>query len=274
MSNFLSRRWCLQAGTLFIASVWLANTSYSQQSGGGIFSLGISDDGGAGFTWRANPEPNLAGYKLYVGTLPGVYSGFVDVGRVTSYQFTDLFRGMTYYFALTAYNTAGMESDFTPELSRQIPLIPAGGGVTAITNGAPALQSPTDDLTQIIVTNGVPDPEPLFDTPPIISEVPDLVVSKNRFSDAILFTVSDPDTPAGDLQVEVYSSNPLVLPSSGLILVASDTERGLLIDPANGQAGISIVTLAVTDGSSVTTVSFQVEVENGESASQIVPPLQ
>jgi hypothetical protein len=128
MSNSLARRLCLQAGVI-LASAWLVNTGYSQQSGGGISSLGITDDGTARFTWEANSEPDLAGYRLYVGTLPGLYSGYVDVGKVTAYELTELLRGMRYYFALTAYNTTGLESGFTPDLTWQVPLVASGGVV-------------------------------------------------------------------------------------------------------------------------------------------------
>ena len=233
------------ACALLIACAWLVNTGYSQQSGG-IFSLGISDDAKVRFTWRSNSEPNLAGYKLYVGTVSGVYAGFVDVGRATTFELPDLVRGMTYYFALTAYNTAGVESDCTPELTREIPLLP----------------SPTIEPAQI---NALDSPEAefeaLLDSPPAISGIQDQSVSKNRPTDPIRNTVTDTETTAAALQHTAYSSNPLVLPSSGLALEGSDANRTLVIDPVNGQTGVSLVTLAVTDGSSTTTMSFLVTVD-------------
>ncbi len=53
-------------------------------------------------TWNPNTEPDLAGYKLYMGTSPGSYSQIFDVGHVTSYTVSSLVAGDTYYFALTA----------------------------------------------------------------------------------------------------------------------------------------------------------------------------
>ena len=61
-------------------------------------------------TWNANPESDIAGYKLFWGetnTAPNVR----DVGNVTRTEITGLTAGRTYRFYLTAYNTAGLESD-------------------------------------------------------------------------------------------------------------------------------------------------------------------
>jgi hypothetical protein len=228
-------RVCLSA-CVFLA----AQASYSQQSGG-IYSLGISADAKVSFNWSSNSEPNLAGYRLYVGTAPGLYTGFVDVGRVTTFELSGLIRGMTYYFALTAYSIAGLESDFTPELTRQIPLLPA------------SIQTPQLTAAQEL--------DAVFNSPPAISAIPDQVLAKNRRSHPIPFTVHDLETSADVLQIAAYGSNPLVVPSSGLVIEGSHANRTLVIDPVNGESGASIITIAVTDGAATTTVSFLVTVE-------------
>ena len=61
------------------------------------------------------PITDLAGFKIYYGTSPGSYTASIDVGNVTSYTVTDLPTGMTLYFALTAYDSFGYESDFSSE---------------------------------------------------------------------------------------------------------------------------------------------------------------
>ena len=73
-------------------------------------------------TWNANTEPDLAGYKVYMGTAPGVYGAPVDVGNVTAYTATlTPATGTTYYFALTAYDTSGNESVKSDEVSAFVP---------------------------------------------------------------------------------------------------------------------------------------------------------
>ncbi|HSL04590.1 MAG TPA: fibronectin type III domain-containing protein [Nitrospiraceae bacterium] len=74
-------------------------------------------------TWTANREPDLAGYKIYVGTASGTYSfpgsPFLT-GRVTSYTASHLPKGQTYFFALSAYDSAGNESPLSAEASKSL----------------------------------------------------------------------------------------------------------------------------------------------------------
>lgn len=200
----------------------------------GIYSLGVSDDARVRFKWGTNSEPDLAGYRLYVGTVPAVYTNFVDVGKVTAFELSNLVRGMDYYFALTAYNGAGMESERTPELSCRIPL-----------------PAPTIAPQEV---------EALVDSPPAISTIPDQSLSKNRPSEPIPFTVTDLETGAAALHLSAYSSNPSLVPSSGLFVEGSDANRTLVIDPVNGQTGACVITIAVADVASVATISFLVTV--------------
>ncbi len=66
--------------------------------------------------WDANNEPDLAGYNIYYGTASANYSHRIDVGNVTEYTVVDLDDGGTYYFAATAYDQDGNESDHSKEL--------------------------------------------------------------------------------------------------------------------------------------------------------------
>jgi hypothetical protein len=71
--------------------------------------------------WDPNTEPNLAGYRLYVGTTSGAYGRSVNAGLATSCTVTDLLGGHTYYFAATAYNTSGAESTKSNEVTYTVP---------------------------------------------------------------------------------------------------------------------------------------------------------
>ncbi len=74
----------------------------------------------ATLSWDANTEKSLAGYKLYMGTQSGVYGPPVTLGNVTSHQVTNLKLGSTYFFAITAYDTAGTESQYSNEVSKSV----------------------------------------------------------------------------------------------------------------------------------------------------------
>ena len=67
-------------------------------------------------SWNPNSETDLAGYKIYYGTQSRNYDKTIDVGNTTSYRITNLSDGLTYYFAVTAYDTANNESDFSEEV--------------------------------------------------------------------------------------------------------------------------------------------------------------
>ena len=68
-------------------------------------------------TWDPNTEPDLAGYQVYYGTSSGIYTDSIDVNNSTTCTISDLEEDHTYYFAATAYNTSGDESDFSNEVS-------------------------------------------------------------------------------------------------------------------------------------------------------------
>ncbi len=60
--------------------------------------------------WDANPEPDIAGYRVHYGVSPGVYTESEDVGTSTTANVTGLDVDTTYYFVVTAYNTAALVS--------------------------------------------------------------------------------------------------------------------------------------------------------------------
>lgn len=67
-------------------------------------------------SWNANTESDLAGYKIYYGTVSGTYGDPIDVGNVTEDLITITPEtGTTYYFVVTAYDTSGNESDYSEE---------------------------------------------------------------------------------------------------------------------------------------------------------------
>jgi fibronectin type III domain protein len=79
--------------------------------------------GNAILTWTLNSDPNVTGYKIYVGTASGLYtypgSPFV-IGLTGSYTIAGLPSGQTYYFAISAFNALGGESALSSEVSKSI----------------------------------------------------------------------------------------------------------------------------------------------------------
>lgn len=66
--------------------------------------------------WDANTEPDLAGYKIYSGNQSRVYVDPVILGKITSYTAT-IPDGVTAYYSVTAFDTEGLESEYSNEVS-------------------------------------------------------------------------------------------------------------------------------------------------------------
>lgn len=73
--------------------------------------------------WNPVAAPDLAGYRVYFGTTPGIYAQArgqgVDAGVGTSLTVGKLQSGVTYYFAVTSYDVAGNESAYSSEVSKR-----------------------------------------------------------------------------------------------------------------------------------------------------------
>lgn len=108
-----------------------------------LTGCGVDSSGGTGaqqggqnsatLSWEA-PTTNadgtaltdLAGYKVYYGKASGAYTEIKDVGPTDTpgtpeYTVADLESGSHYYFAITAYDTSGNESNFSEEVYKDIP---------------------------------------------------------------------------------------------------------------------------------------------------------
>lgn len=67
--------------------------------------------------WLPNSEQDLAGYKVYYGIASRSYSSSIPAGLSTQYSISNLQPGYEYFFAVTAYDTAGNESQYSNEVS-------------------------------------------------------------------------------------------------------------------------------------------------------------
>jgi len=114
--------------------------------------------------WDPNTETDIAGYKVYYGTAPRTYGSPVDVGNEIRYSVTGLEEGQTYFFAATAYDAAGNESDYSVEVSETIsfsnqPPVASDEGFSTseniqINGTLSAIDADGDTLLYTIVSNG------------------------------------------------------------------------------------------------------------------------
>jgi hypothetical protein len=71
--------------------------------------------------WDPNPDPRIAGYKIYYGKQSKTYPYTVDAGNKTTAILSNLETGQTYYLTATAYDASKNESPFSQELSFRTP---------------------------------------------------------------------------------------------------------------------------------------------------------
>lgn len=100
-----------------------------------LLSVGVALGADVTLKWDANTEADLAGYKLYHGTMsrtdpfsqPPFYNSPYDVGNETVFTIRNLQEGVKYYFAVTAYDVTGNESGYSNEVSTMfIDMTPPG----------------------------------------------------------------------------------------------------------------------------------------------------
>jgi hypothetical protein len=101
---------------------------------------------GERLVWDANSESNLAGYKVHRGVASGVYTVSVDVGNVTEYPLVGLDPLLTYYYAVTAYNTNAQTSGYSNEVIRGPPAV----GIASATDVRVTWQEITKPMAAVV----------------------------------------------------------------------------------------------------------------------------
>ena len=83
--------------------------------------------------WDASPSSNVTRYKVYSGNGSRTYGTSITIGNQTTYAISGLTTG-TYYFAVTALDSDGNESDYSNEISQIV-----GSGPNCNINGDQAV---------------------------------------------------------------------------------------------------------------------------------------
>jgi len=125
--------------------------------------------GQATLSWTApttnadgTPLTDLAGYNVYIGSAAGSYQQKINAGNVTSYTASNLTDGSTSYFAVTAYDTSGLESTYSNQVSKALPMLYAitatagsGGTISALSNSkVSTATNSSSTVTSVTVTSG------------------------------------------------------------------------------------------------------------------------
>ena len=148
--------------------------------------------------WNANPETNIAGYRVYIGTSSGVHDQVVDAGDNTIVQVSPLQEVTTYFFVVTAYNMEGFESMPSDEIAvTTFDSYPAWKIREGITDDTEDLDH--DGLTVLMeyalgTTPNIPDKLP---SPSIIQDFLTITYTRNKMAPDVIITPQVADTPNG-----------------------------------------------------------------------------
>jgi hypothetical protein len=135
-----------------------------------------------------------------------------------------LSQGFTYHYSCVVSNAEGM----TTSLDRTFAVAGAGVGAT--------------------------------NSPPQISDFPDVSTGINTPTTPLPFTVSDAETPAASLSVSASAARPNLVPANGFVFGDAGSNRTLTITPASGQRGRTTIMVNVCDGATTTSKAFMLSV--------------
>jgi hypothetical protein len=220
--------------------------------------------------WNANSEPDLAGYRLYVGRASHAYHQFVESSSTTA-TVSNLIEGTTYFFAVTAYNTAGAESGFSAEVSYAVP-----GEVTAfLANVSSRAFVQTGDLAMIggfIVSGNTAKKVALRALGPSLADAgvspvlldPNLEVVDS--SGVVIGSNDDWRNGGGDLVA--YGLDPVDDREAGLITTLPGGAYTVIVRGKDATVGVGLVEIFDLDPGSgrVANISTRARVEVGDGA--------
>lgn len=226
--------------------------------GGLLLNLLLTVAAAAGqvtLTWDPNLEPDLAGYRVYFGSQSRQYTNLLDVGRLNLAIVPNLKDGEVYFFAVTAYNQQGLESDYSNEVALTVSsvLLPsvaftrpiAGQNYTAPANVA---------MTAAVTANG--------HTITKVQFLQGSTVVGEDLTSPYSFTWRGAGPGSYTLKARVIFGSGSMVDSSLLpIVVNSTTPTVVLTSPVNGSywelpANLELVAAVTANGNPITKVQF------------------
>lgn len=165
--------------------------------------------------WDASTDPTVVGYNVYSGTASRSYTNTAQAQNSTSLTVSNLTPGVTYYFAATTYNIAGLESDYSTEASYTVP-----------------------------VTSGT--------QPPTLDPVANVTVAENSGPQTVNLTgiTAGSSNTSTNLFVSAFSGNTSLIPNPAVNYNSPDSTGSLTFTANPNSYGSAQMTVMVDNGGS------------------------
>ncbi|MEO7300378.1 MAG: Ig-like domain-containing protein [Verrucomicrobiota bacterium] len=180
----------------------------------GLFALAPLSSfalGNISLAWDASADVSVVNYKVYYGSASGTYTNSVQVGNVTTATVSNLVDGVTYYFASTALDADGLESDFSNE---------AVGSVN------------------------------LPNQPPSLNPLSNITINEDSGFQTVNLSgiTSGAANELQSLTVTATSSNPSLIPDPSVSYTSPNATGSLNFTPVASAFGSATITVTVNDG--------------------------
>ncbi len=124
--------------------------------------------------WDKSPDASVVGYRVLVGTTSGGYTQLTDVQGAAGATVSNLNEGVTYYFAVIAYDAGFTERTSSNEVSYLTPGVPPLPAPTPTPSPSPSptaapVATPTPFPTSTPIATPTPTPNPRPTSGPGIS---------------------------------------------------------------------------------------------------------
>ena len=140
------------------------------------------------------------------------------------------------------------------------------GAARTVTINPGASQSGSATIT-ITVSDGTSSTSTTFNliiTPvndaPTVTPIANQTTAENTPTGAIPFNIGDAETPAANLIVTGTSSVTTLVPNGNIEFGGSGSDRTVILTPAAGENGSTVITINVGDGTVVTSITFTLTV--------------
>jgi fibronectin type 3 domain-containing protein len=197
-------------------------------------------------TWNPSTDPDVAGYKIYSGTVSQNYTKVIVVGNATNATVSGLAYGTTYYFAATTYDASGNESPFSNEATFSVP-------TPAVSSSTTTLSPPTLDAIANVNANENAAAQTI--------NLSGITVSGSAANIITPQIVSSGGSPA--LQITAISSRPGLIPNPVVSYTSPKSSGALVFQPLANVCGRAIITVTLNNGqasNNIITQSFAITV--------------